>query len=86
MYYSLAQLTVNIFDIGLARNDFKYVCLLYLLLHLFHGCGAGEAWIGGLAFSGLWGQGGGACGLCPGSRAWCARALPFDVYHAGKLQ
>ena len=32
------------------------------------------------------GCGGGACGLCPGSRAWCPRASPSDVYPADKLQ
>ena len=44
-------------------------------------CGPGAP---GWPFPG-WG-GRGACGLCPKSRSRCARALPSEVYPAGKLQ
>ena len=46
---------------------------------LFHGCGAGEAWIGGLAFSGLWGWGVGLAG-CVQGRGLGARAPRLPTF------
>ena len=36
-------------------------------------------------FPGYGGGAGGACGLCPKSRAWRASTSPFGVYPAGRL-
>ena len=61
-------------------------CHLGLLLHLLMvPVGTmGLCWPG-MALSGLWGEGGGNCGLCPRSRAQCVHTSPSDFYPAGKF-